>query len=141
LGPIDGAARFVAHHDEKRGLQVFGAVLDAGEHGFVGDLPGGPYDEQLAEAGVEDHLRRHARVGAREHDGKRRLPAHLGLPPFGIDRQRRRGVLHESGVAGDEPLQRAGGRVAGTDGRAPDDGQHERGDDGSDVSHVEASGQ
>ena len=74
-GRLHRAARLVAHHDQQRDVQVLGAVFEARHHRLVHHLTGGAHHEQLAEAGVEDVLGRHARVDAAEDRGVRELAA------------------------------------------------------------------
>ena len=65
---LDRAAAFVAEDDEGRRVQVDGGVLERARHLGRDHVPRHARDEQLAEAGVEHQLGRHARI-ATAHDG------------------------------------------------------------------------
>ena len=74
-------------------------VRRVGRHD-VGDVA---HDEQLARAGVEDHLRRDARIAAADHHDLRRLaalrPARGSGPAPAAAGRRRRRCSHRSNVA------------------------------------------
>lgn len=63
------AAPFVSEHDEERRAQMHARVLQRAHHFGRDDVAGDAHDEELAEAGIEHQLRRHARVAAAE-DGR-----------------------------------------------------------------------
>ena len=105
-GGADRAAAAVTEHHEERSLQVHAGVLQRA-HDLRGDhVAGHADDEQLAEAGVEDELRRDARVAAAE-DGRVRL---LSLRQVGknlfLHGRKARFAAHEPLVPLDEPRQR-----------------------------------
>lgn len=72
-GRSDRPARVVAEHDDQRGVQHAGAVLDAAQYFRSQDMPGGPNDEEVAEPAVEDDPRGQPGVGAAEQDRERAL--------------------------------------------------------------------
>ena len=89
----DGAAAFVAEHQEERRGEMRPCVLQGAHHLGRHDVAGEPHHEEVAEAGAEDELGRHPRVAAPEDrrvgallagerhtdvgngDGEERLPA------------------------------------------------------------------
>ena len=66
------------HHDEPR-AEALGGELDAADLRRRDDVPGHADDEQVAQALVEDDLRRHPRVGASEDDGDGSWPVASSL--------------------------------------------------------------
>ena len=100
---LDRAASLVAEDQEERGPEVGAGVLERSGHLGREDVAGQPHDEELAEAGVEEQLRRHARVAAAEDGGvgvlllRERRPgppsARWGIaPPRGRSGRCRRGA-------------------------------------------------
>ncbi len=69
--PTD-ALRVAQHHDESCGEALRGE-LDAADLRRGDDVSGNADDKQVAQAAVEDDLRRHARIGTFENDGERLL--------------------------------------------------------------------
>ena len=111
---LDGAALRVAeHHDETR-PEPLGGELHAAHLRRRHDVAGDADDEEIAEALIEDDLRRHPRVGAAEDDGER----------FLVLRQRAAGAIQhgqagrESLVTGAQPVERLrrGNHEGGPDG-------------------------
>ena len=69
----DRAALRVAEHDHEPRAEPLGGELDAADLRRRDDVAGDADHEQVAQALVEDDLRRHARVRAAEDDGERLL--------------------------------------------------------------------
>ena len=72
---LHGRAVVMTEHDDQRHIQDRDAVLDGAEYRTVDDVARGADDEHVAEALVEDHLGRDARVAAAEQHGGGLLPA------------------------------------------------------------------
>ena len=133
---LHGPARLVAQHHKQRDPQFEHAVREAAEHGLVEDLARGAYGHQVAEALVEDQLRRHPGVDAAEHEGegvltgRQRLPDGgrlVGMPlAEGAPAPVARRQLPQGLVGSGGPLARSGGDRSGGEGR----GGRGRGTDG-----------
>jgi len=65
-----GAAAFVAEDDDEPGAEMGDRVFDAAERVIIHEIPRGADDEKVADILIEDQLRRRARVGATDDDGK-----------------------------------------------------------------------
>jgi hypothetical protein len=76
----DTAHTGVAQHDDERRPEPLGGELDAADLRGRDDIAGNADDEQVAEALVEDDLRRHPRVGTAEDDGERFLTERQLMP-------------------------------------------------------------
>ncbi|GAA3906694.1 hypothetical protein GCM10023084_68750 [Streptomyces lacrimifluminis] len=123
----------MAEHHEQGDPQFEHAVREAAEHGLVEDLPPAAYGHQIAEALIEDHLRRYSGVDAAKDEsegvltGRQRLSDGgrlVGmLLPEGAPAAVARGQLPQSLLCGGGPLSRSGGggyggRGFGADGQA-----------------------
>ncbi|OEI69338.1 hypothetical protein Cus16_1181 [Curtobacterium sp. ER1/6] len=103
-----GTAARVPEHDDERGTEGDDRELDRAEHDVVDDLPRVPDGEQVADAGVEHVLERHAGVGAAEHGRERCLrPGELAAA-VRVDPTRAALVGGEAGVALDEQAEGVG---------------------------------
>ena len=106
-GGDDGAAlRVSEHHHEPRAeprrRELHAVNLRRGD-----DVARHADDEQVAEALIEDHLGRHARVGAAQDDGERLLTGRQRQPPGAVrDRIAVAQSGHEAGVALAQPRER-----------------------------------
>ena len=85
-----GTAAFMPHHDDEAGPEVPHRIRDAPHDVLGDDVAGDPDDEEVAEALVEDELRRDPRVAAGQDRGERMLPrGQMGTPVgrlVGVDR-------------------------------------------------------
>ena len=110
---LDRPASLVSK-DEKSGVRRWiAAILHRAHHLGRDDVPGHTHDEQLAEAGIENQLGRHARVAAADDGGE----GALGFGELGQDlllhRRKPRFATDEAFVARHEALQRVISGVGG----------------------------
>ena len=65
----------MAEYHQQWCLQVDARVLQAARHLRRQNVSRDPYDEQFTKAGVENPLRRHARIAATQYRRERMLPS------------------------------------------------------------------
>ena len=105
-GGRHGAAPLVTQYQDQPNVEMSEGVLDAGGLVMRHDVSGDTDHEQVAEAEVEDQLRRNPRITATEDDAEGMLPlgqhhaATLALEIVAL------AALGESSVALEQPLQR-----------------------------------
>ena len=71
-----GPAGLMAEHHDQRHAQVTHCILQRSDGGRGTHRAGVAHHEQIPEAGVEQQLHRHPRIGAAEHRRQRMLPLH-----------------------------------------------------------------
>src|SRR5262249_57416015 len=103
---LNGAAPLVTEHDEERRGEVLQRVAEAAEDLRPDHVSRHPHDEQIAQALVEHHLGRNARIAASE-DGREWILRLRQVDQAVVARQTlRRLAADEPRVAVDQPLQR-----------------------------------
>ncbi len=116
-GPVDGrvdrglrrAAVLVPEDHQEVGLQRGDAELDRSlDLGGRAGVPGDAHDEEVADALVEDDLRRQPRVGAREDDRERLLCDRRRLSAAGVAAVVGRRLGGVPSVTGHQPVQGRG---------------------------------
>src|SRR5262245_45430332 len=81
-------------------------ILERAKYRIPQYVSSDPYDEEFAEAGVEDQFRRHATVAATKHGGIRMLPLGKVCKDFLLHRRKPRLTTDESVVAFLQSLER-----------------------------------
>ena len=80
-GSLDGAATAVSENQDEGHVQFGDRVFDAALHGYaraVDDVAGHPHHEDVADADIEEDLRRDAGIGTTDDDGFGELPVRQG---------------------------------------------------------------
>ena len=99
-------------HDDEWRAEMLHRILHGADREIVGDVAGDAHGEDVAEALIEQDLRRDPRIRAAQHDGKGHLTACHGLSAAGMIEAE--GLARDvSAIAGDQPLARGLARDRG----------------------------
>ena len=109
----DGAAAFVAHHDDQRHAQFGHRIFDRPKCDGIDGVAGIADDEQFTQSASEQDLRRNPAVRTGDIGCKGCLTLGNFKPPFASHSGRSRNVVEEIAVAFDQQRKRLVGRKRG----------------------------